>query len=189
MFDRIIKKLAQQKMAMAVILRDVAGHNWGWFSREDPRMHLQTVDLRTKDTIKVWLETVGKRDFVLAKGTLEGKEYRELFAEVQSNREYLENLWAAFMIDNGWLSAVVKGDVVLLTAYPKTNSSFQRKIELRKEFPGAFRSQTQGYNRPGWDGKNLLVDLDSENALLAVGPAENPDERNHLLLSKILFVG
>jgi len=34
---------------MPAILRDVpSGHKWGWYSREDQRMHLQSVDGKYK---------------------------------------------------------------------------------------------------------------------------------------------
>jgi hypothetical protein len=47
-----------------VILRNVpAGYHWGWYSREDQRMHLQTVDSKHSNQYKVWLERDGKRAF------------------------------------------------------------------------------------------------------------------------------
>jgi len=46
---------------MAVIIRNVPPtYNWGWFSREDPRMHVQTVDrVHLHLNYKIWLEREG----------------------------------------------------------------------------------------------------------------------------------
>lgn len=50
---------------MAVIIRGKPPtYDWGWFSREDQRMHLQVVDrLHWKLHYKVWLEREGKKVF------------------------------------------------------------------------------------------------------------------------------
>ena len=46
---------------MPVIIRNVPpGFNWGWYSREDPCMHVQTLD---GPEYKIWLEEAGKRVF------------------------------------------------------------------------------------------------------------------------------
>ena len=40
----------KRKAAPVIILRSVpAGFSWGWFTREDPRMHLQTVDSKNRN--------------------------------------------------------------------------------------------------------------------------------------------
>src|ERR1019366_6573035 len=47
---------------VAVILRDVPkGINWGWYSRENGRMHLRTVASASSNPYTVWLEVNGKR--------------------------------------------------------------------------------------------------------------------------------
>src|SRR5205823_6754388 len=53
---------------MPAILEDVPpGYDWGWYSREDPRMHLQVVDRQHKGfKYKVWLEARGRRIFTPA---------------------------------------------------------------------------------------------------------------------------
>ena len=57
--------VSKARAAMAVILRDVpAGHNWGWFSREDARMHLQTLDRKHFGLYKIWLERAGRRALI-----------------------------------------------------------------------------------------------------------------------------
>src|SRR5436190_22797593 len=88
--------------AMAVILRDVpAGHNWGWFSREDQRMHLQSLDRKNFGLYKVWLEHRGKRA-IEPVGILPAKVLKRLSAEVERKRRYIEGRWTSCMIDRGW---------------------------------------------------------------------------------------
>src|SRR5208337_3051637 len=74
---------------MAVILRDVPpGYNWGWFSREDPRMHLQTLDRKNFGLHKVWLEQKGKR-VVLPEGTVPARVLKVLTAEIRRKRRHI----------------------------------------------------------------------------------------------------
>ena len=123
----------QKKTAMAVVLRNVADHNWGWFSREDPRMHLQTVDpqaQKERTEAKVWLEAKGQRTFELAEGDISGPNLKKLRAKVTADRQYIETLWVGFMIENGWLKAEIAESVVTLTAYPGQHNAFTRKINL-----------------------------------------------------------
>src|SRR5215471_9965240 len=68
--------------SLAVILRDVpGGYNWGWYSREDSRMHLQTVDDVHRNLYKVWLEKKGTRTFEPA-GTIPAKVLKKLQSEI-----------------------------------------------------------------------------------------------------------
>ena len=40
----LIQRVADtHRLGMAKVLRNVANQDWGWFSREDERMHLQTI--------------------------------------------------------------------------------------------------------------------------------------------------
>ena len=51
---------ARSQTAMPIVLRNVpSGCTWGWYSREDPRMHLQTLD--ETHQYKIWLESKGRR--------------------------------------------------------------------------------------------------------------------------------
>ena len=172
-----------EKAAMAVVLRNVAGHNWGWFSREDPRMHLQTVDDQTRsghDSAKVWLEKRGKRICQPAAGKV---DLRKLSQEVQAERRNIETRWIAFMIRNGWLRAELDGHTVTLTAYPSSHNSFKRTIDLREEFPGAYNEGPRSYDREA-----PLLYLDPSTSALAVGIEQNPDDRDHIDLTKWVFV-
>jgi hypothetical protein len=92
----LAKKLSrdfQDKTSMATLIHNVAGHDWGWFSREDQRLHLQTVEGGARvgpDKVRVWLENKGKRVFELATGSLSGPDLRRLKAKVDSERPILE---------------------------------------------------------------------------------------------------
>ena len=169
--------------AMAVILRGTANRNWGWFSREDERLHLQTVDkdaMRGPKKAKVWLENKGRRIFeIAAPGDLTSKEWKKLETAVSGKRDLIESRWTAFMVEHHWLAATIEESAVTLTAYPGTHNRFTRTIDLVAIFPGAY---PRGKRPPS------KVDLESSPGLLAVGPQDDPDERNHLALHEFLFV-
>lgn len=182
---RVVAKF-KERNAMAVVLRNVADHNWGWFSREDERMHLQTVEkeaLTGSKRVKVWLEDRGKRICTLADGKLTGTDLKKLQAKVKAERVAIEERWIDFMIAQGWLTAEMAGSVVTLTAYPKSHNKFTRTLDLRDEFPGAYSD-----NEQSWDRVQVFCDLDQEHNALAVGTKKNMDDRNHIRLTDLLFI-
>lgn len=167
--------------AMSVILRNVAGQNWGFFSNEDKRMHLQTVgggSRSGRNKVKVWLEARGKRIFELAEGSPKKFELNVLSNKVETDRENIEDKWAVFMVDNDWVNVEITNRIVTITAYPDSHNSFLRRIDLSQYYPGAY---------PRWDTVRPRLDLKSSPGLLAVGPNDDPDDRNHILLSEVLF--
>lgn len=84
---------AKKTHKIVVILRGVpTGIDWGWFSREDPRMHLQTVDSKNLNRFKVWLEANGKRAFE-AVGKVPAKTLKALETEVKKLRRHIESRW------------------------------------------------------------------------------------------------
>jgi hypothetical protein len=170
------------KMAMAVQLRNVIGYNWGWFSREDQRMHIQVVDpefVNKTHKPKVWLEVKGKRAFIHADGDLSNAELKKLKAKVDSERGYLESKWIWLMVRQRWIKAETDliRETITITAYPNTHNKFTRVISLREYFPGVQE----------WANKDLKVDFDDENGMLRVGTAKNPDDRDHIPLWEYLF--
>ena len=177
------KKLArdfQDREAMAKLLHNVAGHDWGWFSREDQRMHLQTVEdgaLYGPNKVKVWLETKGKRVFELATGTISSPDLKRLRAKVEAEREDLESRWITFMVKHGWITVELKTPIIVVTAYPNTHNKFIRELDLRKLQPGL----------ANWD--NYIVDFDKDNGMLRFGTESNPDHRDSIPLVGYLFVG
>jgi hypothetical protein len=113
---------------MPAILKDIpSGYRWGWYSREDPRMHLQSVERKYR--YKVWLENKGKRVFEPV-GTIPAKVLKALKEVVASERQFIEDNWAAFMLDQGWLALHVALPKVTIVAYPNLPSKFTRVIDL-----------------------------------------------------------
>jgi len=147
-------------------------------------MHLQTVEEGARtgpNKAKVWLEDRGKRICSLAEGKLSGTGLKKLQAKIKAERPNIESRWINFMIKNRWLKAEREGSIVKLTAYPSSHNKYERKIDLREEFPGS-------YDGPrSWDTTPPNVDLDEEHAALAVGRKESLDDREHIDLTKWVF--
>lgn len=125
--------------AMATMVPNVPpGFDWGWFFREDPRMHLQTTDDEHLNQYKVWLEHRGQRAFEVAKGPLPSKVEKALKSYLRRSRDGLEMKWIRLMLKKRWMAFRVEGDHVVLTAYPQSASAkFERKVEIAKAFsPG-----------------------------------------------------
>jgi hypothetical protein len=192
------EKVAERFMreAMAVVLRNVIEHDWGFFSREDQRMHLQTVDegsregqkLQTVDEgsregqkkAKVWLEERGRKICESADGKVTGADLR---AKIEAEREHIEVMWISFMLKNDWITAKLKDSDIMLTAYPKSHNRYERVVNLREIFPGAFGGHG------GWDQNPPKVEFDKTTGLLAVGTEDRLDDRNHLDVREFLFTG
>lgn len=113
---------------MPAILRDVPlGRHWGWYSREDPRMHLQSIDRKHK--YKVWLEHQGTRVFNPL-GDIPAKVAKTLKTAVAEDRQRIEDNWVDLMLDNGWIELHLALPHLTLVAYPNTPSKLTRKINL-----------------------------------------------------------
>jgi len=116
---------------MSVVIRNVPkGHNWGWFSREDPRMHLQTVD--QKHDYKIWLEENGRRIFEPV-GKIPSTVLKKIAEEVAAHRKFVETNWVRFMIKQNWLQLHVSLPEFVLIAYPNYPHKFTRKLDLTNE--------------------------------------------------------
>jgi hypothetical protein len=126
--------VSKARAAMAVILRDVpAGHNWGWFSREDARMHFQTLDRKHFGLYKIWLEHAGRR--VMEPATaVPAKVLKRVTAEIERLRQHIEGRWTTFMIESGWIQLHVDLPEVIMTAYPHTPNKFTRRVNLQRWF-------------------------------------------------------
>ncbi len=117
---------------MPVIIRNVpAGFNWGWYSREHPRMHVQTLDRPVG--YKVWLEEEGKRVFQPV-GKIPRRVLNPLQEKMIEQRLFIEGKWVRFMLDQGWLDLHVALPHLTLVAYPHHPGKFARKIDLRTWF-------------------------------------------------------
>jgi hypothetical protein len=119
-----------ERFPMPVVIRDTPpGYDWGWYSREDPRMHLQTVDEPHRNDYKVWLETRGQRAFEAAT-KIPSRISKALQTTVARNRRTIEDHWVSLMIRKGWLQAHLSAGKVKLVAYPNTQGTFTREIDL-----------------------------------------------------------
>jgi hypothetical protein len=113
---------------MPAILKDIPpGHPWGWYSREEPRMHLQSVD-ETHD-YKVWLEEKGNR-VLKPVGKIPAKVLKALATEVTEHRLFVEDNWARFMLARNWLALHIALPKLTLVAYPNMPTKFTRVIDL-----------------------------------------------------------
>ena len=162
---------------MSVIFRDVPpGYNWGWFSREDPRMHLQTVDRVHFNNYKVWLERKGARVIEPA-SPIPAKVLKRLESEIRKRRRHIDGRWAGFMIRNGWLRIHVTLPEVVLTAYPGLPGKFMRKVNLQEWFA------PQTYSKIKPDD----VFLTEEIGALSVFKNVPEDRRDDFDLTRILW--
>jgi hypothetical protein len=122
--------LASRPRKMPVVIRNVPpGHKWGWYSKEDPRMHLESVDAKHRH--KVWLEDRGKR-VLKPVGSIPAKVIKSIQAAVAERRQFIEDLWVRLMLDKGWLELHVALPYLTLVAYPHLAGKFVRTIDLRE---------------------------------------------------------
>lgn len=160
---------------MSVILKDVpGGYDWGWFSREDRRMHLQTVDNKHRNQHKVWLENRGTRRIEYV-GPVPGKVRRALEDELAHRRSVLEAQWTSFMIQKGWLGLSFSAGVVTLTAYPGSAEQFVRTVDLAAHFPGV----------PSFQASDVA--LCEDPASIALWPDRAHEKRGHIDLVDVLW--
>ncbi len=172
---------------MTVILRNVPKrYNWGWYSREDPRMHLQVVDREHAPLgYKVWLEEKGTR---ICQPTvpIPASIFKTLEAQIQSKRELIEDRWTRFMIEKNWLSHTLSGSVITLTAYPAApGSRFQRTVDLADILPGLYDPDSQV-----WPKKPVKADevvLSAEMNALEIWPQKHESYRHHIYLPPSLW--
>lgn len=171
--------IAANRVAMAVILRDVPpSYNWGFYSREDPRMHLQVVDSQHRRLgYKVWLEERGRRVFQ-PEPSIPVKVLKSLQQEVARMRDGIEHDWVALMIGKGWITIRVEWPIIRIIAYPRTPNQFERELNLLKELPGAAREVT---------AENTVLSQEMGCLELFSNRAEN--RRVHIRLHPILWQG
>jgi len=165
---------------MAVVLRNTPPtYNWGWYSREDPRMHLQTVDrVHLKLHYKVWLENKGRRVIEPEPG-IPAKVAKALTAAIIQERERIEIEWAYFMIKSGWLKVQMVGTAITLFAYPNTPNHFERTIDLLELIPNESSARKVTPQQ---------VALNEEFAFLEIFPEKEEGKRIHEPLPDILWV-
>jgi hypothetical protein len=180
----ISKKKKAQKMT--VILRGVPkGFNWGWYSREDPRMHLQLVDTKSLDRYKVWLEKGGKRVFEPVV-KIPAKPLKGLEAEVKALRRHIEGRWTNLMIENDWLTLRMRGREVTITAYPAfPGARFTRTFDIADYFPARYNPDSLITDKTPIKPEDL--GLNKEMAAIEVFPHMEESLRHHIFLPTILW--
>ena len=178
------KKGKAQKMT--VILRGVPkGMDWGWYSREDPRMHLQIVDTKNLNRYKVWLEKNGRRAFEPV-GKIPGKTLKALEAEVAALRRHIEGRWTNLMIENDWLKFHMRGREVTLTAYAAfPGARFIRTFDIADYFPARYDPSSQIRDKTPIKSEDLV--LTEELAAIEVFPQKEESLRHHIFLPTILW--
>lgn len=163
--------------AMAVVIRNVPpGHDWGWYSREDPRMHLQTVDDKHRNLYKVWLEATGQRVLEPA-GKIPAKILKKLAAHLARWRDSVEAQWVNLMIRLGWLRCIFRNPIITLTAYPALPHRFDRTIDIADDFAPEFVARL---------GPND-VRLNDEFAVIELEPQRPEGQRLWISLPEVLW--
>jgi hypothetical protein len=159
---------------MAVILRDVPeGLHWGWYAREDGRMHLR--DLTSVNSYKVWLEAKGTR-IVKADRPMPTAILRKLKAELARKRQHIEGCWIISMIEQGWLDMRMRGTRITLSAYPNLpRSRFTRSVDLKAYLPGIGKEPVRP-EQVFFSSTHPYLEIRSENKL-----------RHHIFLPTILW--
>jgi len=175
-----LPRQSKPKEAMSVILRNVPpSYNWGWFSREDQRMHLQTVDKEHRRLrYKVWLENKGRRVFEPEAG-IPSKVLKALQAAIKGERERIEAEWASFMIQDGWLKAGLVGGTIVVCAYPMSHNRFERTVELLDMIPNEEIAKKV-------TAKDVA--LNEEFAFLEIFPHRHEAKRQHQPLEGMLWL-
>ncbi len=175
-----------RKAAPVIILRSIPkDFNWGWFTREDPRMHLQTVDSKHRNQYKVWLERNGKRVFEPL-GNIPAKVLKALEAEVTEERVRIEAQWIEMMIQYDWLTVQLRDREVMLTAYPQfPGARFIRTFDIADHLPALYNPSSQ------LTGKSPVkpeeIGLNAEVAAVEVYPQKHESKRPHISLPEILW--
>jgi hypothetical protein len=175
---------------MSIVMRGVAGHNWGWvFGEEcdddDRRMHIQAMD-RAGAAIRIWLEDRGKRvlEFAAGKDQFKSSELRTLHIEIETQRAAIERHWIGWMIARAWIRADVVGSKLVVAAYPGTRNAYTGTLDLETELPGAYTTDQGDHS---YKVNPPRCNFDLTIALLAVGHSDDLDDRNHFEVSDLLF--
>lgn len=155
----------------------VAGYHWGFYSREEPRMHLQVIDRQhAKLGYKVWLERDGKRVFEPA-GPIPARILKSLKAAVEKGPASVEAEWVHLMIDLHWLTVAVNAPFVTLTAYPRTPNQFARTVDLSPYLSPETAVQLERKD----------VGLNSEFAVIEIWPWKPESQRPFIPIAPILW--
>jgi hypothetical protein len=162
-----------------IVLKDVPPtYDWGWFSREDPRMHVQSVDrAHWNKGYKVWLERDGRRVIEPEPG-IPAKVWKALDRRILRERGMIEAFWISHMMEKGWLELHVANPIVTLVAYPRLPHHFVRILDLREDIgdPETLAKVTSSE-----------VVFNKEYAVLEIFPKRPEGRRHHIRLESVLW--
>lgn len=179
----------QSGSEMAIHLRNVPpGYDWGWFSREDARMHLQPVDQkhRTAD-YKVWLEERGRRVFQ-PEGSIPPKVLKRVEGELVKHRKRIEDDWTRLMLQKDWLILSLTGSIITVVAYPQVpGSGFARTLDLADYLPGIYHPESQLVAREKKPVTPEEIALSKELCAIEIYPQREEGRRHHIYLPPILW--
>jgi hypothetical protein len=168
----------REVLAMPNLIRDVPnGYDWGFFSNEDQRMHLQT--LHGAEHYRVWLEERGGRCFEPA-DKVPTSILRALNKEVLAREQVIESAWIRLMIAKKWISFRLDKTKVRLSVYPESPHGFERVLDLTGNVSDEYLT--------GLTEDDLRLSI--REAALAVGVRTRPEDQLDLFeLRQIVFIG
>jgi hypothetical protein len=115
------------------VLTAPSGTKWGFYSREDPRMHLQELQKKhVHPAHRVWLERGGRRTF--EPDDMPARLRNVLFDAVKKYQHHVEAQWVRLMIQKDWLTFRYQNGLLSLDAYPGTHHAFSRTINMYDKF-------------------------------------------------------
>lgn len=170
------------RLSMPTMFRAL-GFNWGWYSREDPRMHIQVVGGQKGSQPSFWLESRGTRVFEPRDKETErlpAKDRDTILSMVRLNSEKIESHWESFMISKGWVKVQLDGPELKVTAYPGKPEAFTRTLDLQRVYPGIYEEGRS------FDPRGLKLDPDIGIILRADEP---PEKQEYFSLGDILWKG
>lgn len=164
--------------AMAKILKGApAPLDWGFYSEEEPRMHLQTMNPNKHGDYKYFLERDGQRVLEPALALPNNKMLKSFAAEVRAKSDLIEIEWLSRVIAKGHLKLDFDGRVVTLMLYPQLGTrGVKRTVDVPERFPGLPLEKV----RPS---------LDAEEATLILSQREDGSRRIDLFLPNLLWEG
>lgn len=186
--DAIVRRVLSRykegavRVGMPTLFRAV-GYNWGWFSREDQRMHIQVVGRHPEADWGFWLETRGAKVFEPRNEVtrqLSSKEKADILGKLRKEHIHVEEEWTVLMIQKDWITARIEGADLKVVAYPGTPGSFERIVDLRQKFPGIY---VKG-NGPPVDSEGVRFDSDKVSVVLN----GSRHERKHIYLPLLDFL-
>lgn len=167
-----------RRFAMPTILRNVGRANWGFYSNEEDRMHLQTVADRRED-YKAWLEDGGRRVVEDAYGNMPAAVLRALREDLarEPERRHVERAWLQRLITMGKVTTTIDSTngIALVDTYAGTRSAIRRRINLRRH-----TADSIDYAPGNWR-------LDGDLSALVLGTQLTEDRQIYVYLPDVIW--